>query len=317
MAELHPTKHQEFLMKSATTLAVVVALILVVIKYIAWVRVGSVSIFSSTLDSLLDLLVSFVNLLAVRYALIPPDEDHRFGHTAAEDVAAFAQSFFIFFSGAFVAFQAVRRLIDPQPLAETGMGIAVMLVSMALTLFLVFYQRYVIRIAKSSAIEADSMHYISDFLVNSSVVVALLLSSYNLPLADPLIALAIAGYILYSAWNIGRNAFDKLLDKEFEDDERQKIIDTIEGYDGVYGVHALKTRRSGSKGFIQCHVDLNGAQSLDAAHKIADSLEKKLRRMFPRTEVLLHQDPVDMKKKAPKAQKAAKKKASTKQRKKT
>lgn len=280
-------------MRNAALASVVVALLLIGTKFYAWMVTDSVSLLSSLVDSSLDLIVSTINMLAIRYALMPPDEDHRFGHTSAEDVAALAQAAFIAGSAVFIVISALGRLFDPTPMEHGAIGIVVMIFSIVATLGLVMYQKYVIKRTKSTAVSADSLHYVGDLLMNGAVIAALVLSSYkNMIYADAVFAFLIAFYILYNAYKIGREAFDKLMDKAFPPEDEARIHDLVMEHPGALGYHDLKTRYAGIKAFIQLHLDLDGSQSLQEAHAIADSLEHKLERVFPGSEVIIHQDPV-------------------------
>lgn len=181
------------LIRSATYASVGVAGILIAAKFVAWQATGSVSLLSTLLDSLLDACASLINLYAVRQALQPADAEHRFGHGKAEALSGLAQSAFIGGSGLFLIIEAVDRLITPQPISQGMAGISVMGLSILLTLLLVGFQTYVVRRTGSVAISADSLHYRADLLVNVGVIIAIVIGVYwNQPLADPLIALAIA-----------------------------------------------------------------------------------------------------------------------------
>ncbi len=280
------------LMKRATLYSVIAALSLITVKFYAWSLTGSVSMMSSLIDSLLDMTVSFLNLLAVRYALMPPDDDHRFGHNSAEDVAALAQAAFVAGSAGFIAISAIGRIFSPEPIKQEMLGIAVMVFSILVTFALVTYQKQVVKKTQSTAVHADSLHYVGDLLMNAAVIAALVLGSwFDFEYADPIFALLIAGYIVYGAWEIGVLAFDKLMDKELDDDEKEEIIAVILGHEGVLGMHDLKTRNSGAKKFIQFHLELDGSQTLNKAHAIADKLEIKLESLYPTAEILIHEDP--------------------------
>ncbi len=281
------------LMRMATYASVGVAFILIAIKIYAWLMTDSVSVMSSLVDSILDILVSMLNLLAVRYALMPPDEDHRFGHTSAEDVAALAQSAFIAGSALLIIISATGRFSHSETIQNETIGIVIMVISIIFTFLLVAFQRYVAKKTGSTAIYADSLHYVGDVLANFAVIVALILSvKFDIAYADPIFALLIAAYIILNAWKIGKLAFDKLMDKEFPPEEKRKICEFVMNYDGVMGVHDLKTRYSGIKPFIQFHLELDGRQSLNDAHKIADGIEQKLMELFPGGEIIIHEDPV-------------------------
>ena len=279
-------------MKLATYASVSVAAFLILIKFWAWLETDSVSILSALVDSMLDLVTSAINLFAVRYALMPPDADHRFGHNSAEDVAALGQGAFVAGSATFIAINAFGKLLHPEPIGATGIGITVMAISVAATLALVTFQRIVVKRTGSTAIHADHLHYLSDLALNGSVIVALVLSSkLGWHYADPLFSIAISIGILYGAWHIGRRAFDKLMDKSFPEAEVEKIQNMAMAHPGVLGVHNIKTRYSGIKPFIQFHLELDGTQSLHATHLIADTLEHSLLERYPGGEVIIHQDP--------------------------
>ncbi len=279
-------------MKAATYAAVVVAASLVVLKFAAWISTDSVSLLSTLLDSLLDIGASLINLLAVRQALQPADEDHRFGHGKAEPLAGLMQAAFISGSAMFLLIQAGERLFNPHLVTNTGLGYAVMAVSIALTLGLVVFQKYVVNKTGSIAISADSMHYRMDILVNFSVIVSLFIGSrFGWLLADPLFAIAIAGYIFRGAWGVGRESMNLLMDRELPVEERQQIETLARSEHGVLGMHDLRTRSSGQDVFIQLHLELDPEIKLRDAHVIAENVMHKIEDAFPNAEVLIHEDP--------------------------
>jgi ferrous-iron efflux pump FieF len=281
------------LMRRATLFSLSVGILLVALKTGAWLFTGSLSIMSSLADSMLDVIASALNFVAVRYALQPPDREHRFGHGKAEELATLAQSTFICGSGVFLVIEGIKRLISPEPVHNNAVGLEVMAVSILLTLALIFYQRYVVRKTASSAIAADAVHYAADFLTNAGVIAALILSSaWGWTSADPLVAIGIAGYIIWSAFSIGSKAFQNLMDHEFSDEDRLKIAQIVRAYPEALGLHDLRTRKSGIYRFIQFHLDLSGDITLKRAHEISDNVEDLLLVAFPNTEILIHQDPL-------------------------
>jgi|ABEF01.1.fsa_nt_gi ferrous-iron efflux pump FieF len=280
------------LMKAATYASVSVAGVLIAAKFAAWVMTGSVSMLSTLIDSVLDAAASLLNLFAVHHALSPADKEHRFGHGKAEALAGLAQAAFISGSAIFLLVAAMERLMKPKIIENTELGYVVMALAIGLTMGLVAFQRHVVRKTGSVAIAADSVHFRMDILVNISVVVSLVLASrFNLGWADPVFALGIAGYILRGAWQIGGNAYQMLMDRELEDDERQAIKDIALGYPGVLGVHDLRTRSSGTRVFIQLHLEMDGSITLNDAHAISDAVEALIRAANPLAEVLIHEDP--------------------------
>jgi len=287
-----PAAEAERLKRLATNAAVSVAGILIVIKLWAWVMTGSVAMLASLVDSMLDLFASLLNLIAVRHALTPADREHRFGHGKAEALAGLGQAAFIGGSAVFLAFHSVERLMRPAPVEQTGMGLAVIAVSIVLTLALVMLQRHVVRRTRSLAIAADRLHYVTDIASNAGVVAALVLSGlYGLHIADPLIGLAIGVMIASSAVNILRGAFDELMDRELDDGDRERIKAIVRAHGETVSLHDLRTRRSGHRTFVQLHLELPAQMALIEAHRISDEVERAIEDAFPGAEVLIHQDP--------------------------
>jgi ferrous-iron efflux pump FieF len=193
-------------------------------------------------------------------------------------------------------FEASQRLIHPVPIGNTTFGIGVMACSIALTLGLVTFQRYVVKRTGSVAISADSLHYSADLLVNTSVVVALLLTVHlGWSAADPLFAIGISVFILRGAWSIFRSSLDLLMDRELPEHERQRIRDIASAHAGVISLHDLRTRSSGTKTFIQFHLEMDGNLTLLEAHEIADDVMDDIEHAFPDAEVLIHEDPFGVK----------------------
>ncbi|MBI1732682.1 MAG: cation diffusion facilitator family transporter [Gammaproteobacteria bacterium] len=280
------------LLRRATMASVAVACVLIVFKAAAYFITGSVALLSSLVDSLLDSLASLINFFAVRQALVPADREHRFGHGKAEPLAGLGQAAFIAGSAVFLVVESVNRLVNPINVSHGSVGIAVMLVSLALTLLLVAYQRYVVRRTQSLAIKADSLHYASDIVLNLSVILALVLSAQlGLRVADPLFALGIAGYIIWSAVQIARQSLHQLMDHELPDADRARIMSVCRRHEAVRNVHELRTRASGMDIFIQLHLELDGNLPLLQAHRVADEVEQELRREFPNADVIIHEDP--------------------------
>jgi ferrous-iron efflux pump FieF len=281
------------LMRLATYASVVTAVVLLLAKLIAWFISDSVSMLATLVDSGLDLLASLVNLLAVHHALQPADREHRFGHGKAESLAGLGQAMFIAGSAIVLLLQGVSRLVNPQALDQgLELGLGVMLLSIIATLALVSFQRYVIKHTGSTAIKADALHYKTDLLVNGSVIAALLLAYFGWIYMDPLFAIGIALFILYSAWQIVREAIDLLMDHELPDSERQKIRDLVINHPQAMGFHDLRTRRSGTTVFVQLHLELDETLSLREAHAIADQLEHQVAALFDEAEVIIHEDPI-------------------------
>ena len=280
------------LMRLATYASVAAAAVLIVVKTVVWLMTGSVAILASLLDSLLDAAASVVNLLAVRQALTPADREHRFGHGKAEPLAGLAQSAFIAGSAVLLLVEAIKHLIAPVAIPHTGLAVAVMAASLAVTVGLVAYQKHVIARTNSTAIRADRLHYTGDILVNGGVIASLLAGRWlDLPVLDPLFGAAVGLYILYSAWTIARLSLDMLMDRELPDQDRKRIRDICLENTAVRKVHDLRTRVSGPNTFIQLHIEMDGGISLMNAHAVSDAVERRLLAVYPGAEVMIHQDP--------------------------
>lgn len=282
-------------MKRAAYASVAMALSLIIAKLISWWLSSSVSMLGSLLDSGLDLVASLVTFIAVRAATLPADENHRFGHGKAEALASLFQSAILTGSATFLILQAFERFAEPKAVSAPGLGIVVSGFAIVATLALVAYQRSVVRSTGSIAIEADSLHYAGDIYLNFSVIAAFVANSYfGILWVDPALALVIAGILGWNAFSISKRSIDMLMDKEWDDEERQKIIGIILENPQVAGVHELRTRSAGTDDFIQFHLSVDPQMSVADAHTISDEVEAILGEHYPRAEILVHIDPIGL-----------------------
>ncbi|MDG3084639.1 CDF family cation-efflux transporter FieF [Vibrio hannami] len=282
------------LVSTAAWLATGVATILLVAKVVVWWITGSVSLLASLIDSLLDIGASLVNLIVVRYSLQPADKDHTFGHGKAESLAALAQTMFISGSACFLILNGVDRFFRPHELVSPEYGIYVSAFAMVMTGGLVAFQKHVVRKTGSQAIAADSLHYQTDLYMNVAIMIALALSYFGIKQADAVFAIGIGCFILFSAYQMVRDAIQSLLDRQLPEEELEQIRHTANAVEGVRGVHQLRTRKSGPVRFIQLHLELDDQLPLIQAHQIADDVEEALENLFPQSDVLIHQDPVSV-----------------------
>ena len=280
------------LMRLAGAASVSVALTLIVLKLWAWTTTGSVALLGSLADSLLDLIASLITFFAVRVATEPADREHRFGHGKSEAVAGLLQALIVSGSAFYVGFRAVVRLLSPIQISEPGIGVAIMSVSLLLTIALIVFQRYVVNTTGSIAINADAMHYKADVLTNIAVIIAIALNFYLAwYAADPLLGMLIVVLILISVRTILGGALDVLLDRELPAAARAMVNEIACAHPAVLGLHDVRTRSSGRAQFIQLHLELDPQLTLEAAHEISDAVEARLQREFPRAEVIIHADP--------------------------
>jgi ferrous-iron efflux pump FieF len=246
-------------------------------------------------DSGLDAIASIVTFISVRQAAHPPDRAHRYGHGKAEAIGAFVQAGFVLGSAFFLANEAIRRLIVPQAIEQSQLGIMVLLLAILLTAGLIGFQRFVIRRTGSIAIAADSLHYRSDLFMNLAVIAALLLiEATGWPIIDPLCGLGVVLVLLYGAVGVARHALDMLMDRELPAESRTRIRKLALSHPRARDVHDLRTRRAGSDVFIELHLELEGDLNLQQAHEITHEVEGRIRAAFPDADILVHQEPAGL-----------------------
>lgn len=277
--------------KKAAVFAILTAAFLIIIKGIAWWETGSVSMLASITDSMLDLFASFISMLILRFALMPADHNHSFGHGKAESMASLAQSAFISGSAIFLLLQGIQRFYLPQELNNSLLGIGVTIFSIFLTALLVWYQGKVIKHTDSPAIKADRLHYQTDLLMNIAILISLFLSYSGFLWADAIFAVAIAGYILWNAGVMLNNSVQLLLDVALPQEEIRKIEQIILSDPRILGFHDLRTRRSGAVRFIQFHLELEDHLSFIEAHHITEQLEQRLKNAFGILDIAIHHEP--------------------------
>ncbi len=280
---------------SAGLFSVAVAITLVLTKLWALYQTQSLSIAATLADSALDLLMSMGGLAAIAYAAKPADDDHAFGHTSAEDLAALGQALFILVSAIAIAGTAVLRLMgqSTNPIEAEGAGFAVMLLSIVLTLMLVGWQRYVSQKTGNRVVVADSLHYVGDLIPAIGAIIALWAHQmFGIDWIDNMVAILAAAIMARGAAHIGLAAWHALMDRAADDVTIASIEGIAGSFDGVYGFHDLKTRRAGSRVFVNLHIELDGDQTLDAAHSIGAALRRAIVAAHPEADVLIHLDPV-------------------------
>lgn len=281
------------ILRLATYASVATALLLVGVKFVAWLITGSLSILASLIDSLMDVMASFINLMAIRYSLSPADAEHSFGHGKAEALAGLGQASFIAGSALILFMHGIERLKSPVPVQELGLGVGIMVFSITATLLLIAFQKVVIKKTNSTAIRADSLHYATDLLTNVCTIIALLLTRCSWgQIMDPLFSMIIALIICRSAWQIAHEAVQLLMDHQLPVEQRQLIQQIVGGNPHILGMHNLRTRQSGQVAIIQLHLDLNADLTLARAHTIGKEVEKAITEQFPHADVTIHQDPV-------------------------
>ncbi|RQM69324.1 cation efflux pump FieF [Aeromonas enteropelogenes] len=278
----------------ASMAAVATATLLIIGKLIAWIMTDSSTLLASLTDSFMDVSASIINLLAIRYALAPADDEHSFGHGKAESLAGLIQAAFISGSALLLVMHGISSLLNQTPILRLEAGIWVTVGSIVLTLLLVSFQSFVIRKTNSVAIKADMLHYRSDLLLNGGVLLALVLAGQGWYWADGLFAVLIGAILLWGAVHIGYESVQALLDRQLPAEEQARIMTLCCAVEGVHGVHDLRTRQSGPTRFVQLHLELDDQIPLVKAHQIADEAEQAIRQAFERMDVIIHMDPISV-----------------------
>lgn len=278
--------------RAVTRLSVGVAVALIVLKAFALGASGSVSILASLTDSALDLVASLGVFFAVRWAAAPPDADHRFGHGKGEALAALVQAGLVFASALFIGWEAVQRIFDPRPVTSGYWAVLVVLISIAVTGWLVWMQGRALKRENSMAVEADRAHYAADLAANLVVLIGVISGAFlAAPGLDAAAGLVVAVWLFWGATGVLRTAADHLVDKALPEEDRAAIATTVLSDPRITGVHQLRTRMSGPTPVIQMHVDLDPALTLDAAHAIMVEAEARLLARWPGADILIHPDP--------------------------
>jgi len=276
-----------------TLASVSVASVLSVAKLWALGETAALSVGASLADSALDLMVSLAGLWAVIYAARPPDEDHAFGHSSAEDLAALGQAVFILIAAAVIAAAAVLRLTGmvEAEIAAEGHGAAVMALSVLLTIGLVLWQTRVVRTTGSRVVTADRLHYLGDLLPNIGAILSLWASAaFGLVQIDAIVALAAAAILAIGAVRIGAGGWDALMDRAADPETVAGIEALAATWPGIEGYHDLQTRRAGTKVFVNLHVEIDGELPLREAHDIGAGLRAAIMARYPQCDVIIHKD---------------------------
>ncbi|MEM8636890.1 MAG: cation diffusion facilitator family transporter, partial [Pseudomonadota bacterium] len=278
--------------RTATLAAILVAATLCIAKIVAWLMTGSAAVLGSLADSGLDLFGSVVAAGAVRYASLPADENHRFGHQKVEALTALGQVALIAASATLVSWESVQRLISPEPISQPIIALGVLALSLAMTVGLVIFQTLALKRSGSLIVKGDRAHYIGDVIANGGALIAVAVGVYfAFPRADAIAGLIAAAFLLGAGWQVAKQAIPQLMDEELPDSDQQVLKSLLEGDPDILGFHALRTRRAGERRFIQVDVQINPDMSFREAHEITDRIELAIEKAFPDADVIVHPDP--------------------------
>ncbi|MDR2681879.1 MAG: cation diffusion facilitator family transporter [Holosporaceae bacterium] len=274
------------LAKTSIIFAVIVSAFLVIIKAVAWLMTDSISLLASVNDSCLDALSSFIAFHALKFSCVRYDKIHNFGHEKVEGIVAIFQCLVVIYSGFAIFRESYAIFLDPKPMENTGVGIAVMVVSCVAVYQLIYFQKYVAHRTESMIVRGDSLHYLSDFFMNLCVIASLILSKFFV-YVDVVCGLTVGCFVLYNACKIFRGALSDLMDESLPEHLQNKIEETIAAVPGVKSIKILKTRSAGMKKYIESRVIVDDDLNIRDAHNVTKVAEAEVKKLFENVDVII------------------------------
>ena len=286
--------HNHALKARAAWVSVASNATLIVFKLVVGLLSGSIGIISEALHSASDLIASFIALVAVRAAAKPADRSHRYGHEKVENISGVVEGLLIIAAAIVIIYEAAMKIARGPHIEHVELGIAVMLVSAAVNVGLTAYLRRAARRTGSPALQADAANHLTDIYTSLGVAGGLsLIELTGNTIFDPLIGLAVAVVIGWTAWGIVAPSTRVLLDEALPDTELDVVRSTVAEHRGelIIGYHKLRARHAGAKHHIDLHITVPGNMTVARAHEIAEHIERDIAERLPTTEVLVHVEP--------------------------
>ncbi|MDR9458899.1 MAG: cation diffusion facilitator family transporter [Dehalococcoidia bacterium] len=280
----------------AAGLSVLSNTLLILLKLVAGILSGSVSIIAEAIHSGIDLLAALIAFVSLRIAGRPADREHPFGHGKVENVSGTIEAVLIFVAAIFIIYEAINRIIAGASVEYLGIGIAVMAISVVVNIIV---SRHLLRIARDSdsiALEADARHLTADVYTSLGVLAGLVVVQVTgLNILDPIIAIGVSLFIMRAAYNLTRRAFPSLIDVKLPEEEEALIVSTMSEHMGaLVSFHELRTRKAGSERHIELHMMMARDASIERAHSLCDHLEEDIMSRLPHAHVTIHVEPCDM-----------------------
>ncbi len=277
-------------------LSIGAAIATIALKAGAYHVTGSVGLWSDALESVIILVAASIALWILKVAAQPPDEEHMFGHGKAEYFSSGIQGALIVIAALSIAYASVERLLDPQPLEQIGVGIAISLLATGINFFVA---RILLRAARenhSIVLEADGRHLMTDVWTSVGVVAGVgLVTLTGWWSLDPVVAILVALNILWSGWSLIRRSIHGLMDTSVEKEIHEKIVKALDNFKQTEKIdyHALRTRQSGAQKFISVHILVPGNWSVQKGHDLLERIEANLRREVNNSAVFTHLEPLE------------------------
>jgi cation diffusion facilitator family transporter len=267
---------------------------LIALKLAAGLITGSIGLISDAVHSLMDLIASVIAFSSVRKADAPADADHRFGHEKVEDLSAGAQALLLLIGAAFIAYEAIRRLIDGGTVDRVGVGMAVAASAAVINLVVCTYLARAGRATGSAALSANAADLRTDAFVSAGVFVSLVLDALtHLQFIDPVVGLLVAVAVSTTGVRILNEASRRLADEALPPDELRALQEVVNSFISteVVGVHDLRARHVGSHHQVDLHMQFADGTSLHRAHLLSHRLQAAVSGRLPGTTVLVHLEP--------------------------
>ena len=268
---------------------------LIIMKFVASILTGSIGIRGDAIHSIMDLSGAVIGFLAIRYALKPPDKEHAYGHSKAENIAGVVIASIIFLAAGTIIYEAINKLTSGTVVERLTIGIAVTAFAICINLGISWYALRVAKIADSVALEATARDMLADVFSSCAVLIGLILvAATGLSILDPIVALLVAILIIRAAYMTMKKSFGSLIDTSLPPEEQELIIQCImEHKEQIAGFHNLRTRKAGSMRFIDFHLIMPHFFSIKEAHSFCDHLQEDIQKTLPQVNVTIHIEPCD------------------------
>lgn len=283
-------------LKKFAWLSVAASVVTIVLKVGAWWLTGSVGLLSDAAESLVNLVAAIVALVALTIAERPADDDHQFGHSKAEYFSAGVEGAMIFVAAGSIIVLAVERLLNPQELEQLGIGLLVSIVASVVNGVVGMMLIRAGRQNRSVTLTADGKHLLTDVITSIGVVVGVgLVWLTGWSALDPIVAIGVGINILFVGGRLVRESMMGLMDATLSDEENATIEAVLDSYrrSGEVDFHELRTRESGMRRFVEFHVLVPGAWSVERAHDLVEKVETEIRDKLPDSHIASHMEPIE------------------------
>jgi cation diffusion facilitator family transporter len=276
-------------------LSLATSMVTITLKFSAYFLTGSVGLLSDAVEALVNIAAALVALAVLAYAAGAPDREHNFGHEKAQYFSSGIEGALVFVAAGAIIWTSIPRLLHPAPIEQVSLGLTLSVLASLANAGCAWIMLRAARVHRSITLEADARHLLTDVWTTVGVVVGVLLvQGTGILRLDPIIAIVVAIQILWTGTQLITRSFHGLMDRAIPDADRAVIIEVLEKLRHQGGdYHALRTRESGAKSFVDVHILVPGRMSVQDGHDLVESLENEIRGRLPHVEVLTHLEPLE------------------------